>query len=189
MRIVSGSHKSKRITAPKKLPVRPTTDMAKESLFNILNNDYFFDEICVLDLFSGTGNISYEFASRGTLEILSVDQNYNCVKFIQETAQNLNLKAIHVIQSEVLFFLQKQKISRDIIFADPPYDFKLFDDLISLVFEKKLLNKDGIFILEHCQENNFSTHAFFKKTKRYGNVNFSFFNYDSIVEEFTHNQS
>ena len=92
MRIISGSHKSKRIKAPSKLPVRPTTDMAKESLFNIINNDFYFDEISVLDLFSGTGNISYEFASRGTRKILCVDINENCVKFIQKTSQNHDFK-------------------------------------------------------------------------------------------------
>ena len=179
MRIVSGSHKSKRITAPKKLPVRPTTDMAKESLFNILNNDYFFDEISVLDLFSGTGNISYEFASRGTRKIICVDQNNHCVKFIQKTVQELNFESINVIQSEALDFLQKQNISQDIIFADPPYNFDQFEDIISIVFEKKLLSIQGNLILEHSKEHNFSTHAFFKKTKRYGNVNFSFFNFES----------
>tara|TARA_B100000780_G_C21078533_1_gene434276 strand:- start:579 stop:1124 length:546 start_codon:yes stop_codon:yes gene_type:complete len=178
MRIVSGSHKSKRITAPKKLPVRPTTDMAKESLFNILNNDYFFNEISVLDLFSGTGNIGYEFASRGTRQIICVDQNNHCVKFIQKTIQELNFKAINVIQSEALAFLQKQKISQDIIFADPPYNFDQFENLIYIVFKKKLLSIRGTLILEHSKENNFSTHAFFKKTKRYGNVNFSFFSFD-----------
>tara|TARA_B100001093_G_scaffold151339_1_gene144048 strand:- start:51 stop:593 length:543 start_codon:yes stop_codon:yes gene_type:complete len=180
MRIISGSHKSKRIKAPSKLPVRPTTDMAKESLFNIINNDFYFDEISVLDLFSGTGNISYEFASRGTRKILCVDKNENCVKFIQKTSQNHDFNAIHVIHSEVLSFLQKQKATQDIIFADPPYDFKYFEDLISLVFEKKILSNEGVFILEHGKKNNFENHSYFTKTKRYGNVNFSFFNSKNI---------
>ena len=120
MRIVSGTHKSKRITAPKNLPVRPTTDMAKESLFNILNNDYYFDEIRVLDLFSGTGNISYEFASRGTEQILSVDVNLNCIRFIQKTAEDLGFNAISTIKADVFEFLEKYRHEHDVIFADAP---------------------------------------------------------------------
>ena len=91
MRIISGKYKGRKLVAPKKLPVRPTTDMAKEALFNILNNQYYFDEISVLDLFAGTGNISYEFASRGTENITCVDQNYGCIKYINETAELLEL--------------------------------------------------------------------------------------------------
>ena len=127
MRIVSGTHKSKRIYAPKNLPVRPTTDMAKESLFNILNNDYYFDEIRVLDLFSGTGNISYEFASRGTQQILSVDQNLNCIRFIQKTAEELGFKAITTLKADVFEFVTKHKQEYDVIFADAPYDIEGFN--------------------------------------------------------------
>ena len=182
MRIVSGSHKSKRITAPKNLPVRPTTDMAKESLFNILNNRYYFDEVRVLDLFSGTGNISYEFASRGTEQILSVDQNFNCIRFIQQTAKELSFDAISTIQADVFEFLTRHNREYDIIFADPPYELEGLNKIIETVFEKNILSKDGMLILEHSKEQDFSEHPFFANKRRYGNVNFSFFQWENDDE-------
>jgi len=175
MRIISGSHKSKRISAPKNLPVRPTTDMAKEGLFNILNNRYYFDEIRVLDLFSGTGNIAYEFASRGSEEIFCVDKNHHCIRFIQKTAQELNFDAISTIQADVFEFLDRLNREHDIIFADPPYELDGLNDLIASVFDKSLLSQEGVLILEHSKMNDFSENTFFKNTRRYGNVNFSFF--------------
>ena len=140
MRIISGEFKGRRITAPKKLPVRPTTDMAKEALFNILNNQFYFDEISVLDLFAGTGNISYEFASRGTLQILAVDENYGCIKFINETAKDFEMP-ISTIKSDVFKFLEKFEPKTDIIFADPPYNFRQINFLkfLNLVFQKNYL--------------------------------------------------
>ena len=175
MRIISGSHKSKRITAPKNLPVRPTTDMAKEGLFNILNNRYYFDEIRVLDLFSGTGNIAFEFASRGSEEIFCVDKNHKCIRFIQQTAQELNFDTILTIQADVFEFLSLQNREHDIIFADPPYELNNLNQVIASVFDKKLLSKEGVLILEHSKMKDFSEHSFFKNTRRYGNVNISFF--------------
>ena len=123
MRIISGKHKSRRLKAPKNLPVRPTTDMAKESLFNILNNTYYFDSISVIDLFSGTGNISYEFGSRGTETIYAIDAHFGCIKYINETAKTLDLP-INTFKSDVYKFLEKTSIQADVIFADPPYDFE-----------------------------------------------------------------
>ena len=108
MRIISGKYKGRKLVAPKKLPVRPTTDMAKEALFNILNNRYYFDEISVLDLFAGTGNISYEFASRGTDNITCVDQNYGCIKYINETAESFEM-SINTIKSDVFSFLENHR--------------------------------------------------------------------------------
>ena len=136
MRIISGKHKGRRITAPKKLPIRPTTDMAKESLFNILNNLYYFDDISVLDLFSGSGNISYEFASRGTERITSVDANFGCIKFINETAEDFEM-SIQTIKSDVFKFLEKATSKSTIIFADPPYDYPVekFAKIPELVFQ------------------------------------------------------
>jgi 16S rRNA (guanine(966)-N(2))-methyltransferase RsmD len=122
MRIISGKYKGKRLTAPKKLPVRPTTDFAKEALFNILNNNYYFDEVILLDLFSGTGNISYEFASRGCNEITAVDINFGCVQFIDKTAKELSF-SINAIKRDVFKFLEKARVKANIVFADPPYDF------------------------------------------------------------------
>ncbi|MCS5663074.1 MAG: RsmD family RNA methyltransferase [Flavobacteriales bacterium] len=182
MRIVSGTHKSKRITAPKNLPVRPTTDMAKESLFNILNNNYYFDEIRVLDLFSGTGNISYEFASRGTEQILSVDQNFHCIRFIQQTAKELGFDTISTIKADVFEFLEKHSQEHDIIFADAPYELEGLDKIVETIFAKNILSKDGVLILEHAKEQDFSELPFFANKRRYGNVNFSFFEHPQTDE-------
>ena len=121
MRIISGSHKGRRLFAPKTLPVRPTTDRSKEALFNILQHQYDWSSIRVLDLFSGTGSISYEFASRGVTEVFSVDINSCCIKFIQQTAQKLDLK-INTIQGDTLKYLTSINMDFDLIFADPPYN-------------------------------------------------------------------
>ncbi len=176
MRIISGKHKSKRISAPKKLPVRPTTDMAKESLFNILNNLYYFDSITVLDLFAGTGNISYEFASRGTETIYAVDAHFGCVKFINQTAKELELD-ITTFKSDVFKFLEKASVKTDIIFADPPYDFEeaKFLKIADLVFQQELLNEEGVLIIEHSKHTDLSTHPKLSYQKRYGGSVFSFF--------------
>lgn len=176
MRIISGKYKSKRIIAPKKLPVRPTTDMAKESLFNILNNLYYFDAITVLDLFAGTGNISYEFASRGTEKITAVDANFNCIKFINQTAKELE-EDINTFKSDVYSFLEKTSLTFDVIFADPPYDFEenQFLKIATLVFERNLLNENGMLIIEHSKHTNTSNHPNHSYDKRYGGNVFSFF--------------
>ncbi len=178
MRIISGKHKSKRLTAPKNLPVRPTTDMAKESLFNILNNRYYLNDICVLDLFSGTGNISYEFASRGTESITSVDQNFNCIKFIKKTINELDFdKEITPIKSDVYKFLEKNNNKFDFIFADPPYAFT--DDkfllIVDLIFKENTLENSGLLVIEHSPNTDLSKSIFFSETKKYGGVCFSFF--------------
>jgi len=181
MRIISGEFKGRRIMAPKKLPVRPTTDMAKEALFNILNNRYYFDEISVLDLFAGTGNISYEFASRGTESIVAVDQNLGCVKFINETAELFDMP-IKSVKSEVFKYLEQSSQTHDIIFADPPYSFEddLFSKIATLVFENKLLAKNGTLIIEHSKHTDLSGLLNFDYSKHYGGNAFSFF---TITEE------
>jgi 16S rRNA (guanine(966)-N(2))-methyltransferase RsmD len=184
MRIISGKHKARRITAPKNLPVRPTTDMAKESLFNILNNNYYFDSINVIDLFSGTGNISYEFASRGTKNIIAVDAHYACVKFISNTAKQLDLP-INAIKSDVYSFLEKTPINSDIIFADPPYDFseEQFLKIANIIFEKQLLSDEGLLIIEHSKHTDISEHENHAFDKRYGGNVFSFFENLSAEED------
>ena len=176
MRIISGLFKGRRITAPKKLPVRPTTDMAKEALFNILNNQYYFDDISVLDLFSGTGNISYEFASRGTEEITAVDENFGCIKFINETAEAFEM-TISTVKSDVFKFLEKSKQKHTIIFADPPYDFDLeaFSKIPELVFENQLLEDEGLLIVEHSKHTDLSSLKQYSHSKSYGGNMFSFF--------------
>ena len=176
MRIISGSHKGKRIQAPKTLSARPTTDMAKEALFNILNNIVFFDGLKVLDLFAGTGNISYEFASRGAAQITAVDRDHKCVSFIAKTSNGLNFP-IKAIKSDVFSFLKKINASYDIIFADPPYnlDEQEFLKIVHLVFERGLLSKDGILILEHSKHTDLSTTSNFTESRKYGSSMFSFF--------------
>ena len=176
MRIISGLYKGRRITAPKKLPVRPTTDMAKEALFNILNNQYYLDDISVLDLFSGTGNISYEFASRGTNQITAVDSNYGCIKFINETAEAFEM-TISTIKSDVFKFLEKSKVKHTIIFADPPYDFDIgaFSKIPQLVFQNQLLEENGLLIVEHSKHTDLSYLEHYSHSKSYGGNMFSFF--------------
>lgn len=176
MRIISGKYKARRITAPKKLPVRPTTDMAKEALFNILNNQYYFDDISVLDLFSGTGNISYEFASRGTQQITAVDVNFGCIKFINETAESFEM-SISTVKSDVFKFLEKSKQKHNIVFADPPYDFDIdsFSKIPELVFENELLETDGLLVVEHSKHTDLSHLKHFSYSKSYGGNMFSFF--------------
>lgn len=178
MRIISGKHKSKRITAPKKLPVRPTTDMAKEALFNILNNTYYFEDISFLDLFAGTGNISYEFASRGTKNIVSVDADYGCVKFIDKISMELDF-GISTIKSDVFSFLGKSTLKVDVIFADPPYDLSTedFAKIPELVFKNQMLLDDGMLIIEHSKHSDLSSLDHFSNQRRYGGSVFSFFNH------------
>lgn len=176
MRIVSGKHKSRRINAPKKLPTRPTTDIAKEALFNVLNNKYYFDDLSVLDLFAGIGSISIEFASRGTQQIISVDQHFGCIKFINSVSKELDLN-ITTIKSDVYKFLERRNIKADIIFADPPYDFsdEQFLAISSLVFEKNILNEDGLLIIEHSKQTDLSKNDHYSYSKKYGGSVFSFF--------------
>lgn len=182
MRIISGTHKGKRLLAPKNLPVRPTTDMAKEALFNILNNRYYFDEISVLDLFSGTGNIAFEFASRGCQNLTAVDQNSGCTNFIERTAKELGFP-IFTIKSEVFSYLDKNKNSYDIIFADPPYDLPVeeFEKLVKIILQAKMLTATGCLILEHGSQMNLSHLERFSEKRKYGGSTFSFF--ESLQKE------
>ena len=176
MRIISGKHKGKRIMAPKKLPVRPTTDMAKEALLNILNNTYYFEDISLIDLFAGTGNISFEFASRGTHNIVAIDSDYGCVKFIDKISNELDL-GISTIKSDVFGFLQKAMLKADIIFADPPYNLPLedFEKIAKLVFNNDMLLDGGILIIEHSKDTDLSQMENYSNQRRYGGSVFSFF--------------
>lgn len=176
MRIVSGTHKSRVITAPKNLPVRPTTDLSKEALFNILNNQFHFSEICVLDLFSGTGNISYEFASRGCKNIKAVDAHYGCVQFIKKTSEGFKFP-IEVVKSDVFQYLESRNQIFNFIFADPPYDLALesFEKMVDLVFKHNRLSEDGLLVIEHSKQTNLAHLEHFSKQKNYGGSVFSFF--------------
>ena len=187
MRIISGKYKGRRISPPRNLPVRPTTDMSKEALFNVLNNHFNFSGLKVLDLFSGTGNISYEFASRGSDNITSVDGDFGCVKFIKQTAAEFDFN-IAAIKSDVFAFIDKCKTSYDIIFADPPYalDQKTFDKLVIAVFDQNLLVTDGLMIIEHSKYTKLDHLDNFSFKKSYGGSIFSFFeleNTETDVDE------
>jgi 16S rRNA (guanine(966)-N(2))-methyltransferase RsmD len=183
MRIISGTHKGRRIMAPKGLPVRPTTDMAKEALFNILNNSYYFENLEVLDLFSGTGNISFEFASRGSTKIVAVDKDYRCIKFIAKMAKELNFN-ISVIKSDVIKFIEKTDRNFDIIFVDPPYSFTVSNcsKISGIIFQRRLLNENGTLIIEHSKHTDLSVLENFKYMKKYGGSIFSFFELNGAAE-------
>lgn len=157
------------------MQLRPTTDAAKETMFNILENHFSFGELSVLDLFSGTGNIAYEFYSRGSSDILAIDNNFNSVKFIKETVIDLQMEGLKMIKSDVFEYLKKCDRDFDIIFADPPYDHKDICLLPGLVLDNNLLKRNGWFILEHSHRFDFSEIMYYSEKRRIGNVNFSIF--------------
>ncbi len=174
MRIISGKNKGKKIVAPNNLPVRPTTDLGKESLFNILNNYFFFDGITVLDLFAGTGNISLEFASREAVSVTAIDNFQPCVDFIKKMASRLNYTNLTAIKADAFQYLERLRQPVDIIFADPPYDMEGIERIPELVFSRQLLKPDGWLILEHSRAHDFSAHPNFYQHRNYGKLNFTF---------------
>ena len=175
MRIISGKNKGRRITAPSNLPVRPTTDMAKESLFNILGNHFDLDEISALDLFTGTGNIAYELVSRGCRQVTAVDNDARCIKFVKQTISLLNYHQITAIQSDYASFLKRSGIKWDLIFADPPYQMEAVEEIPLAVWDLDLLNAGGWLVIEHDRHHDFPGHPGFFDHRKYGKVNFSFF--------------
>ncbi|SEM67057.1 16S rRNA (guanine(966)-N(2))-methyltransferase RsmD [Mucilaginibacter gossypiicola] len=175
MRIIGGSLKGLRLNPPKNLPVRPTTDLAKEALFNILLNQIEFEGIKVLDLFSGTGNISLEFASRGASEVVSVDRSIHCVNYLKDTSRQHKLTQIKTYREDVFKYLNVETEQYDLIFADPPYDLNRIPDLPKVIFEKNLLKPDGLLIVEHQSLQNLSNHSAFVEQRKYGHSSFSFF--------------
>ncbi|MCL2131053.1 MAG: 16S rRNA (guanine(966)-N(2))-methyltransferase RsmD [Lentimicrobiaceae bacterium] len=175
MRIISGNHRGKKIVAPPNLPVRPTTDFAKESLFNILDNYFYFDTVKVLDLFAGTGNISYEFAARGAVEVVAVDNNEACADFIEKTAKSLHFEQLQVVRNDALEYISHCKQPFNVIFADPPYDWDKYSAIPQLVFENGLLSPNGFLVIEHAVAVDFQQHPKFFQQRHYGKVNFSFF--------------
>ena len=184
MRIISGKYKGRRIFPPKNLPVRPTTDMSKEALFNVLNNYFSFEGLKVLDLFSGTGNISFEFASRGSDNITCVDADFGCVRFIKRVADEYDFN-IAAVRSDIFKFIEKSNNSYDIIFADPPYalDQATFDTIVLKVFEKELLREDGMMVIEHSKYTKLDHLIHFSFKKSYGGSIFSFFEINTEENE------
>ncbi len=174
MRIISGRFKGRILKAPQKLPVRPTTDQAKEGLFNILHNWYDFDELRVLDLFAGTGNIGYEFWSRGVAHLTSVDQHQGCVNYIKGQYREMEING-EVIRSEAGRFLEKTEGNWDIIFMDPPYGMPGLDHLVSRIFERDLISGHGVAILEHPSQESYTHLEHFSEQRKYGGSIFSIF--------------
>jgi 16S rRNA (guanine966-N2)-methyltransferase len=175
LRIIGGTYRGRRITPPSGLRARPTTDFAREGLFNILNNRVDFEDITVLDLFSGTGCISYEFASRGAKEIHLVEKDIKHITGIRKIIRELeftNIKAIHI---DVKAYLRTCTAKYDIVFADPPYELKWLKEIPDLVTGSGIIKEAGFFILEHPRDISFGGHNLFFEHRNYGGVNFSFF--------------
>lgn len=176
MRIIGGSLKGRRINPPSDFRARPTTDFAREGLFNILNNRVDFETISVLDLFSGTGSISYEFASRGASVVHLVEKDMRHILGIRKILKELELNNVKTIHIDVKAYLKTCSVKYDIIFADPPYDLSWLSELPDLVTQSDVLKADGFFILEHPRDLSFTSHKLFFERRNYGGVNFSFFN-------------
>lgn len=175
MRIVSGTCGGRLINPPKNFRARPTTDFAKENIFNVISSHFDIEQLTVLDLFSGTGSISYEFASRGAVSVTSVEMDSVHQQFIVNTIEKLKLGTIRPMRMNAFVFLKSCKISYDIIFADPPYDLDGTDVIPDKVFEKGMLNPSGWLIFEHSKAKDFSNHHNFIQKRVYGSVNFSIF--------------
>ncbi|MBI3133356.1 MAG: RsmD family RNA methyltransferase [Bacteroidetes bacterium] len=179
MRVISGKYKGKRFDPPRNFPSRPTTDFAKEALFNILENRYDFDGLQILDLFAGTGSISLEFISRDAGQVTSVDNHAVSCKFLQSMKTSVNAANWQIIKQDAMRFLEETQATFDLIFADPPFAMPGQAEIPRLVFERGLLNSNGLLIVEHGRENNFEKIPRFTEIRNYGGVCFSFFDPDS----------
>ncbi len=175
MRIISGKYKGRRISAPANITARPTTDFAKEGLFNLLNNRIDFEGIDVLDLFAGTGSISVEFVSRNCKSVITIEQNERHCNFIRKVCAELKITNLSLMKMDVFKFIDTCHSKFDMIFADPPYELEKLAEIPNLIFAQNLLKDDGLFVLEHSAKHSFTNHPNFVDHRNYGNVNFSFF--------------
>jgi 16S rRNA (guanine966-N2)-methyltransferase len=175
LRIIGGKYKGRRIVPPAEFKARPTTDFAREGLFNILNNRIDFETVTVLDLFSGTGCISFEFASRGAASIHLIEKDKKHISGIKRIIRELELENIKPVHIDVKAFLKTCTATFDIVFADPPYDLSWLKELPDIVIGAGVIKWDGFFILEHPKGLNFKDHKLFFEHRHYGGVNFSFF--------------
>lgn len=182
MRIVSGRYKGRRLDLPKNFKARPTTDFAKENLFNILSNSIDWEDVKALDLFGGTGSISFELVSRGCPQVTCVEKYPPNYSFIEKTKDLLDAKELRIFKMDVFKYLEISKDQFDFIFADPPYDLPFLKEVPKIIAEKNLLKAGGTFILEHSKSDDFSTSPFFKEKRVYGSVNFSIFEKEESVE-------
>jgi 16S rRNA (guanine(966)-N(2))-methyltransferase RsmD len=176
LRIIGGRYKGRRINPPSNFKARPTTDFAREGLFNILNNRVDFESVTVLDLFSGTGSISYEFASRGASAVHLIEKDFNHISGIKRILKELDLHNVRPIHIDVKAYLKTCSVKYDIVFADPPYELSWLNELPDLVTQAGVIKEDGFFILEHPRDISFAGHKLFFEHRNYGGVNFSFFN-------------
>ena len=183
MRIISGSQKGRVINPPRNLRARPTTDFAKENLFNVLGNMVDFEGLEVLDLFAGTGSISYEFASRGAASVTSVEINAVHYNFIRSTAATFSFGNLHPVKANVFLYLKSCTKRFDLIFSDAPYDLKGSEEVVESVFARGLLKEGGFLIFEHSKEMDFSDHPNFCQRRSYGSVQFSLFSTENISKE------
>ncbi len=179
MRIISGKYRGRSINPPKNLRARPTTDFAKENIFNVLNNLVDFEECSVLDLFAGTGSVSYEFASRGAKSVTSVEINSVHYNFIRQSAKELGADNIFAVKANVFLYLKSCSKRFDIIFSDAPYDLEGSEQVIEQVFAGDLLEEDGLLIFEHSKGVKFDDHPFFWQSRSYGSVQFTLFKKDA----------
>jgi 16S rRNA (guanine(966)-N(2))-methyltransferase RsmD len=176
MRIISGELGGRKINPPGKMPhTRPTTDVAKEGLFNIIENNLEISELKTLDLFGGTGSITYELASRGATDQAIVEKDPLMYEFIKKTASQLHLENLKIIKMDVFRFVDQCNDQFDFIFAGPPYALTNIDELPKLIFEKKLLKPNGWFVLEHTPRNDYKKFPFYKTERNYGTTVFSIF--------------
>ena len=175
MRIITGKYKGRHFDIPRTFKARPTTDFAKENIFNVMIQYVDFDGATALDLFSGTGSISLELLSRGCSQVVSVELDRDHHRFIQDCLKKLQTDTCIPIRGDVFRFLKSCKQQYDLIFADPPYALKELATLPDVIFEKQLLKAEGIFVLEHGKDHDFSSHPHFKEHRQYGSVNFSIF--------------
>ena len=175
MRIITGQFKGRHFDIPRTFKARPTTDFAKENIFNVLNGYIDFDGITVLDLFSGTGSISLELISRGCKEVVSVEKDRDHARFIAECMRKIKVESNILIRGDVFRFLKTCHQKFDLIFADPPYALPELGTIPDLIFEYNLLSTDGIFVFEHGKNNDFSNNQHFVEHRSYGSVNFSIF--------------
>lgn len=178
MRIISGTYKGRHIPVPASFKARPTTDFAREGLFNVLANVYDFDGLVVLDLFAGTGSIGFEFASRGAAGVDMVEEDAKTSRFLRRISSDLDMKNIRVFRADAMKFISKTASKFDIVFADPPYELEIIPEIPDRVFNAKILEAEGWFILEHGKNHSFSNHPNFSGLRKYGSVHFSIFNQD-----------
>lgn len=177
MRIIGGKYKGRKFNPPlKKWRTRPTMDFTREALFNVLANDWDFNDISVLDLFGGTGSVSLEFVSRGVVDLVYVDKFHACVTFLKKVKSDLGINdEVLAIQSDAIKYIKRCNRTFDIIFCDPPYDYPSYQQLLELILNKKLLNDNGLLIMEHDQRTNFQASSAFSYSRKYGSSYFSFF--------------